>query len=263
MKNEKIQEIKKEDKKALHKFALIILLSLVVGLFIGALSNMMSEDSAAGIAEYLLDFLKTFFPIANIVITVVFMFPIIYLYMKSRNVYRLWDGEDEDEMNKIEIHMSYALWFTAILLVFSFFFFAVGAYLSIHPYKGINKVDLIFWFAGFILAVACVNIAQQKIINFLKEINPEKRGSVYDLKFAKEWEKNCDEAEQLLIYKSAYTSYRTVMLTCLLLWLFCVIGANIWDFGLMPVTLISIVWLVQVSSYCIKSISLSNHFSKK
>ena len=30
-------------------------------------------------------------------------------------------------------------------------------------------------------------IAQNRIVNFTKEINPEKKGSVYDLKFQKTW----------------------------------------------------------------------------
>lgn len=261
MNKEKIYEIKKEDKKALHKFAIIILLSLLSGLLIGVLSNMITEGMAVNIADSVLNFLKRFYPIANIVLTVVLMLPVIYLYTKCRKLYQLWDGEREEEMNNIETSLSYALWFTSILLILSFFFFAAGAYFSIHSSEDINAADLIYWFAGFIFAVVCTIAAQQKIVNFQKEMNPEKRGSVFDQKFAKEWEKSCDEAEQLRIYKSAYTSYRSVRGTCLFLWLFCVLGANIWDFGLMPVTVISIIWLVQESSYCIKCISQSKHLS--
>lgn len=262
MNKDKIYEIKKEDKKALNKFAVIILISLVAGLLIGVLSNMINEGIAVGIADSLLNFLKGFYPIANIAITVVLMIPTIYLYMKCRKLYQLWDGESEKEMNKVETDLSYALWFTSILLILSFFFFAAGAYLSIHSFEDIKRADLIYWFAGFIFAVVCTIVAQQKIVNFQKEMNPEKRGSIFDQKFAKKWEKSCDEAEQLGIYKSAYSSYKAVRGTCLLLWLFCVIGANIWDFGLMPVTVISIIWLVQVSSYCITCISQAKHLSK-
>ncbi len=262
MNKEKIYEIKKEDKKALHKFTVIILLSLLVGLLIGILSNMITESTAADIADRLLNLLKELFPIANIVLTVVLMLPIIYLYKKCRKLYQLWDGESEEDMNKVETSLSYALWFTSILLILCFFFFAAGSYLLIHSFEHKDTTDMIYWFGGFIFAVVCNIIAQQKIVNFEKEINPEKQGSVFDRKFAKEWENSCDEAEQLRIYKSAYTSFKSVKSTCLFLWLFCVIGANIWDFGLMPVTVISIIWLVQVSSYCIKSISQSKQLIK-
>lgn len=262
MNKEKINEIKKEDKKALHKFAIIILLSLLTGLLIGGLSNMISNGMAVNIADNVLNFLKGSYPVANIVLTVIFMLPVIYLYTKCRKLYQLWDGEREEEMNEIETGLSYGLWFTSILLILSFFFFAAGAYFSVHFSENINTADLIYWFAGFILAVVCTIVSQQKIVNFQKEMNPEKRGSIFDQKFAKEWEESCDEAEQLRIYKAAYTSFRAVTVACLALWVFCVVGANIWDFGLMPVAVISIIWLVQVSSYCIKSISQSKYLSK-
>jgi hypothetical protein len=262
MNKEKIYEIKKEDKKALYKFAAIILISLFVGLIIGVMSNLINEVTAVWIAESLLDFLKGFFPVANIIFTVALMLPVIYLYKKCRKLYQIWDGESEEEMNKIETSLSYALWFTSILLILSFFFFASGSYFTVHALESLNRSDLIYWFTGFINAVICTIVAQQKIVNFEKEMNPEKQGSVFDQKFAKKWEKSCDEAQRLSIYKSAYTSYRAVTITCLLLWLFCVIGANIWNFGLMPVAVVSVVWLVQVSSYCIKSISLSKYSSK-
>ncbi|MGL6219074.1 MAG: DUF3169 family protein [Lacrimispora sphenoides] len=73
---------------------------------------------------------------------------------------------------------------------------------------------MIYWLTGFIAAVICTIVTQQKIINFEKEINPEKRGSVFNQKFSKKWEKSCDEAERLSIYKSTYTSYRAVTVTC-------------------------------------------------
>lgn len=262
MNKEKIYEIKKEDRKALRKFNAIILLSLLVGLVIGVMSNLINEGTAVWIAESLLNFLKGFFPVANIVLTVALMLPVIYLYWKCRKLYQMWDGESEAEMNKIEISLSYALWFTSILLILSFFFFASGSYFTVHAVENLKRADLIYWFMGFVVSVVCTIVAQQKIVNFEKEMNPEKQGSVFDQKFAKKWEKSCDEAERLSIYRSAYTSYRAVTVTCLVLWLFCVVGANIWNFGLMPVAVISIIWLVQVSSYCIKSISQSKYSSK-
>lgn len=262
MNKEIIYEIKKEDKKALHKYAASILISLFIGLVIGVITILINEGTTAvWIAESLLYFLMGFFPVANIIITVGLMFPVIYLYKKCRKLYQVWDGESEEDMNKIETSLSYALWVTSILQIMSFFFFATGAYF-IHDYENLKGTDLIYWLTGFIAAVICTIVAQQKIINFEKEMNPEKQGSIFDQKFSKKWEKSCDEAERLSIYKSAYTSYRAVTVTCLLLWGFCVIGANLWNFGLIPVTVISIIWLVHVSSYCIKSISLSKYSAK-
>ncbi|WP_159442006.1 DUF3169 family protein [Clostridium sp. Marseille-P2415] len=263
MNNEKIREIRTEDKRALHKYIIIMIIALLVGLIIGFLSNILEGNAAEWIAGNLLVFLERFYPVANIVITIVLMLPVIYLYKKSRKLYQAWDGESEGEINQVEINLSYALWFTSILLVLSFFFFSVGFYINIYDASEyLSRADKICWFTGFLAAIVCTIIAQQKIVNFEKEINPEKQGSVFDQKFAKKWEESCDEAERMTIYKSAYRSFQAVTVTCLILWLFCVIGANIWNFGLMPVTVITVIWLVQVSSYCMEAIRQSKNSLK-
>ncbi|MEY8355967.1 DUF3169 family protein [Lachnospiraceae bacterium 54-53] len=259
MNSEKIRKNKSEDRRALYRFALIMVASLFTGLVIGVISNRIDEDTSVRIAGGLMEFLKRIFPVANLVMTVALIAPVIYLYRKCRRLYQAWDGESEEEIIRIETGLSYALWFTSILLILSFFFFALGAYFNVHAFDSLKRSDTAYWFGGFLAAVVSTIAAQQKIVNFEKEINPEKQGSIFDQKFAKKWEKSCDEAERLGIYKSAYASYRAVTVTCLVLWLFCVIGTNLWNFGLMPVTVISIIWLVQVSSYCIKSISQSKH----
>lgn len=108
---------------------------------------------------------------------------------------------------------------------------------------------------GFVLCNASSILIQNKIINFEKEINPLLQGSVYDLKFTEKWVNSCDESIQLSIYKSAYKAYTSVSTTCIILWVFCIIGYALWNLGIMPMVII--VWLVQTISYCIESIKCS------
>ncbi len=77
------------------------------------------------------------------------------------------------------------------------------------------------------------------------------------MKFAKKWEESCDEAEKINIYKSAYKSYRSVQMTCMVLLLVCILGDFVWHFGLMPVAMVSIIWIVQTTSYSLESIGLT------
>ena len=100
-------------------------------------------------------------------------------------------------------------------------------------------------------------LAQRKIIDFLKEMNPEKKGSIYDVKFSKKWEESCDEAEKLAIYKCGYKAYNSVNTACIVLWLFCFIGSSIWNFGIMPVAMVSIIWFVLITSYTLESYKIS------
>jgi hypothetical protein len=262
MNNNKIHEIKKEDKSAFGKFTILIIIGLIVGMVVGIMSNMMKEGLAELISDGLIEVLSVIAPFANIVLTLVVMILVFYLYQKCRKQYQAWDGDNEEEVNRIEIYLSYALWFTSILMVSSFFFFAVGFFLSTsNIYEYFSWMNLICYIAGFILAMTVTVVAQQKIVNFEKEINPEKQGSIFDMKFAKKWVDSCDEAERLSVYKSAYKSYEAVSKTCVFLWLFCVIGADIWNFGLIPITMVSIIWIVLISSYCLEAIRLSKNSS--
>lgn len=92
-------------------------------------------------------------------------------------------------------------------------------------------------------------IIQAKVVNMYKEMNPEKQGSVYAMDFGKQWEKSCDEAEKIQIYKAAFKSYSFCNTFYIFLWLLCLFGNEIWHLGIMPATIVIIVWLIQFISY--------------
>ena len=88
-------------------------------------------------------------------------------------------------------------------------------------------------------------------------MNPLLEGSIYDVKFSEKWIDSCDEAIKLGIYKSYFKAYKAVTNTCILLWLICVLGYGLWDFGVMPLVMITVIWLVQTIAYCMESIKSS------
>ena len=94
-------------------------------------------------------------------------------------------------------------------------------------------------------------IGQQKIVDLTKKLYPEKRGSVYDVKFEKKWFESCDEAERTAIGQAAYHAYKATNMTCLLLWMVLVIGNMLFDFGLMPIAVVTLIWLISTVSYCL------------
>jgi hypothetical protein len=264
MNHEKVQENRKEDKRALVKFAVLIVCSLLCGMVVGILIIKMGSYVAkiTTIINFLLNSVMKY---ACFAVTLAAMAAVFYLYIKSRKIFLTWNGENEEELNRMELNLSYAIWFTTVDMILAFFFFAAGYNMlfSENPSEQSYFINLFWTLGGFIFAIVFVVVAQQKLVNFIKEINPEKRGSVYDLKFSKKWKESCDEAEQMAIYKSAYRSYKAVNKTCITLWLVCALGRQIWDFGLMPVAMVSIIWLVQVSAYCLEAIRLSKYVPKE
>ena len=105
-------------------------------------------------------------------------------------------------IEKIERKLGIGVIVTNVALIAGFFFFAAGM-----KSTGIDSgweeevpwVKIAATFLGLIAVMVVTVIAQNRIVNFTKEINPEKKGSVYDLKFQKTWIASCDEAEQLQI----------------------------------------------------------------
>jgi len=164
---------------------------------------------------------------------------------KVTKMIKAWDGEDEDEYRKIDDILGNALTALNIGTIVEYFFFAVG----FDGIVGRSGFADACYFLGFILTLVVVMIGQQIIINMTKEVNPEKKGSIYDTKFIDKWEDSCDEAEKILIYKSAYKTYTKMSGLFVSLWVFCIFGNGFFHFGLMPVTLVSLIWLCNVCIY--------------
>lgn len=91
-------------------------------------------------------------------------------------------------------------------------------------------------------------------MNLKKEINPLLKGNIYDVNFAKKWVDSCDESLKFKIFKSAYKSFISVNFTCKILWIFCILGYSLFGFGITPLLIVTIIWLVQMISYYIEDI---------
>lgn len=260
--NEVIEKIKKEDKKSLRTFIIILIASMILGVFSGfgmAFAEDMNVTEA--IAVFTVKLLETIAPYINVVLTVIAAIVVIILYYQSRKLYASWDEEDEEVMNKIEIKLGYGLMITSVVLILGYMFFAIS-FGKMEMNGDLPTAEMICFFFGFIILMAFTLIAQKKIVNFEKEMNPEKRGSVFDMKFQKKWSDSCDEAEMLQIYKAALASYKSTNMVCMIAWMFCIFGIGIWDFGYVPVIMVTIIWLTSTVSYCLEAVKLSKNGGK-
>ena len=259
MNDNHVNEIKKEDKKAFKKFAIIIAISGIVGGIFGAMSISLKEVLGDSVPSLLMNIFEGITPFASIVLSVLVIIVHQIIYSNSRKQYDLWEAsneEDDEIIDKIEAKLSYIMLFTAVNNILGFFFFGIGGMLL--PFSKVNGdlsiVKAVCFIIGFIICITSSILIQKKIVNFEKEINPLLKGSVYDAKFTQKWLDSCDEAIKLGIYKSAFKAYMSVSITCVILWVFCIIGYVLWNFGIMPMVIVIIIWLVQTISYCIESI---------
>ncbi len=245
-----ILENKKEDKKQLKKFFLILFVSFIAGGVLGFCVSFAEGNPADVFASGMYEIMKyvvTYGMWGILLLSWLFFLP---LYTKCKKTYRTWDGEEEESIDKVEIWLSYLMLESAICMIVNFFIFAASMSMM---FGSINQLIIT---AVFMVNMATVIIQQNLEVKMERDINPEKKGSVFDMKFQKKWEDSCDEAEKLMIYKCSHAAYKAVNYTCILLWMFCAMGCTIWNFGIIPVTMITIIWGVMLIAYSITGIRL-------
>mgnify|MGYP004522974653 FL=1 len=259
MNSNRVKEIKKEDKKAFKSFIIIMIISAIAGGILGGMSIYFKDSLSENLPDFIMNILEAITPFASVVLSLLVIITSSIVYKKLTKELKIWNESDEEDMiDKIEEKLSYILLLSSVNLIMGFFFFGVGFALP-SDYLDLNGdiVKRILFFVGFVLCVLSSILIQKKFVNLEKEINPMLKGSVYDTKFSEKWIDSCDEAIKMGIYKSSYKAYRAVTNTCLILWLVCVLGYNVWDFGIMPLFIVTTIWLVQTVAYCLESIKNS------
>ena len=240
--------VKRDNRRALPKYLLTILL---YGLLGGVLGFFTGVAGAAGVAETVRQALDRLLavcaPWGIVASAVILLGAGWYLYAAAKRRFTAWDGEDEDTMDDVERQLSWALLLTGLMIVLDFFFFAASII-----YERFLQ-DLIL----FLASVAVLVVLQQKIVDLERRINPEKRGSVYDMKFQKTWMDSCDEAERAQIGQACYTAYRMGNKVCVFLWVALLILNFVFDFGLLPIAAVLVVWGVMQTAYALECIRLS------
>lgn len=268
---EKQQENKKEDKKAFKKFFGVLVLAFFVGIIVGigsafigdVLENQPVKEAILTALQYLAIYGGYFFTTVLLIVSIV-------LYKKSRKEYIAWDEEDEDILEGLETKISYVIWFSNLIMFGSYFFFATGVWAAdLVEIKGALAQDATgFWFSlgavflhmAYALIVSC--IIQQKAVNLTKEINPEKRGSIYDTKFQDKWLANCDEAERFAVYKCSFKTFKVMQLTGMVLWVICLIGQMIFGTGVFATIIVTLFMIIQISVYSVQGIYFAKHPSE-
>ena len=265
---EKQQENKQEDKKALKKYLFTLLLSFIIGFLSGFIRDIWTIKAS----ESIKNIGRIFAVYGGYIVTAILLLISVLLYRKTRKQFLAWDGENEDIYNQMDIRLSYVAWFSQLIMIFSYFFIGTGAYVQLENKEAVKEMldtNFIGWvftlvsvLGSMLISLGVSMILSQKVVNFTKELNPEKQGSVYDVNFGKKWMSSFDEAEKFVTYKSSYTAMKATSYTCMGLWLFCLVGMLSFDFGVLPLVMVVAIWLVQTSTYCLQAIYYGKHPSE-
>lgn len=254
---------KKTDKQIFRKWVLLMILAFVGGGIGGFLSvptaeflkNIVDEIAVnEGLITYIALAVFVLFNIVCIGIT-------IYFYEKAKSMSKEWDGEDEEQIELIEKKLDYAMLPGIIAACVNQFLFAVTFYVGFEMLKKDIAGGLIITIAtvAVFLGVNFLFVAlQKKLVDLTKSLNPKKKGNIFDKNFSDEWLASCDEAQQLLIYKSSYKAYKAVATTCNILWVVTFVGMLTFDTGLFPVFCVTLIMLVMQIAYVRESMKLEH-----
>ncbi len=243
---------KSENRRALPKFFLMMLGSLLAGGVLGFAVGLSRFFDTGEIAGRLNGALQAATPWGIPVTTVLTMGACFLLYRSAAGKFAAWDGGDEsDATETAEILLSWTLLLSAVQLLINFFFMtAIG---TCQP----AEAGVLGMIGVFVLSCGLVIFTQQKVVDLERKINPEKHGSVYDTKFQKKWLDSCDESERRQIGEASRRAYMLTTRVCLGLWLALTVLGMVFELGMLPVTVLLLVWGTLQVSYTLACIRLS------
>lgn len=247
---------KSENRKAMPKFILTIVIALVVGGLIGVGIVFAEGDWTTAFASGIINGLTIAAPWLLFGMTLIHVLAIVILYRKAKaQLADMTDPDDEETLDQIEALLNTALLINTTCTILSYFCISIAFWRM----EQMSAAAFLLSLAGFVCAMIAMIVGQQKVVDLTKKLYPEKRGSVYDMKFAEKWYDSCDEAERAQICQSAFASYKATSMTCVILWLVLVLASMLFDIGLMSVAVVTIIWLVSSLSYSLKAIQLGKH----
>lgn len=265
-KEKELQEQKqieqKKEKKSIQIFVIVLIIGLIAGIGAGMFARNMKDviSNLGVIISQNRDLLSI---IVSSVMLLMNMGMAIICFIQCRMLKRQvadWrvEGENEEELDLLEYRMNIPIIITSIGMVINFFLIAMNWRLGISEAELTPIANMM---TGLGNAIFCLSFViemavQNRILKLEKELNPEKKGSIFNINFQKEWLGSCDEAERLVEYKSGFRAYMIGQYVCIGLWLFCIIVQLTFDIGIMPIICLTIVWLTLVCTFLFEHLRL-------
>ena len=261
MKND---EIKQANRKALPKFLFFAVVCTLVGGVIGYFSADAEPASLVAMTKNA----GAFFGIRIapwLMLALAILVPVVCLplYRSAKKLAAVWDGEDEDLYDTIDQKLSVVLWLANAAFILALFL--ITATYSI----GLAGIDSANGFAFFFISIAAffaimleATIFQQKCVDTTKQLNPEKKASVYDMQFQKKWLADCDEAEKIIIGKCAFRAYSATNIVCAVCAVVLAVCALPFNIGFLPSLIVCLIWMVNLSVYSCEALRCSKAGNK-
>lgn len=235
--------MKKENKKAANFFAMMFISACVGGAF-GFMTSMYNQ-SLSRLVTRAIDSLA-YVGMAGVFVMYILFIMSIMLYSRAKKA-AVTAGEEE--LENVEKMLEKALVYST--------YFSIGEMISFGMMScrmlSIAENGYFVPFAGavvlFAVGLVTAVLLQNVVVKLTKQINPEKRGSVFERSFRKDWYDSCDERERAAIGYAAYKSYLATTKAFTWVFLALVVLSLVYPIGPAPMLLVGLIWLVQSATY--------------
>ena len=248
------ESIKSEDKQSKGKFVrTMIVAGLIGGLVGGFIGAIMGAFGTPTGDKFILSFASVQRDIADICcyiflgVTIALSIVLFLSLHQVRKAYRNWDKEDEKEALRLEDMLNFRSIVTIFGNLLTFLLYGAATYCMLSKDReGLLILLLVIFLLWDVLFMIYI---QKEILNLIKRIRTEKKGSVYDCNMKEKWLDSCDEAEKMVIYEASYETY--TKMSKYLKYIIAVImmaGAFI-EIGLLPLLLVIAIDVMQTLLY--------------
>ncbi|HIT02049.1 MAG TPA: DUF3169 family protein [Candidatus Enterenecus merdae] len=255
--------IRQANRRALPKFLLILVCASLVGGTAGYCAAYFGLDGLADVLAQAGTFFSLYIaPWLLVACAVLQPAVCIPLYRSAKKAFLSWDGEDEAVSGQIDQRLSITLWISGMFSLVSLFLMGASYAGPILDEEGPHFLNLLIVPIFFVLFMVENILLHQRVVDLAKRMAPEKKASVYDVKFQKKWFESCDEAEKLLIGQCAYNAFSATTGVCSALWLVFTLSAMFLNTGFLPLLAVCLIWGVSQCTYSYWAFRLSQPGAK-
>ena len=244
------------NKKVLIQFVIVMIISVAAGFVAGfffttdntiePLGKLFSEAAV---------FLKLNIAYIALAINIVMCAIGYALFGRANTLYKKWDGEDDEVIDKVEDKLFFPMAIPAVMMVLNFLFFGIVMCSKPLGDERNSHIAFLVMLSTVVLVFSMVweVLLQGITVSLLKKINPEKRGNILDFGFDKKWINSCDEAQKMAVYRASYETYKFSKYIFMVAWGIILVTNEIFKCGIFPIVLVSVMWLVQTVIYMVEA----------
>lgn len=259
MSNKRVKE--RSNKRILITFILMILACGVIGYFFGMITAKTEEtDTLAQAVDVVKDVVLQSFPILFMIVAVLSIVIPTIAYIRCHKMYqKLQADRDNDELwDRLENALNGPMITSALFSIANvclFLCFVYGA-VTAKIDERYGKTVVLIGLAVFVISTVMEILIPHLVVKIEKELNPEKKGNVLDSKFREVWMDSCDEAQQLIVYKSAYKAFSNTNIVCIWLIAITFVCAMLFKTDILSMIIVCLIWFINTFSYMLHAAKL-------